>query len=630
MTNYKWDFPSGSKKNIGINNGNIETFKDNPIKALGREICQNSLDACFDKNKPVRVKFKSFSISKNEMPDYDGFNDAIERGYTFWKTQNNPKADAFYNKAKKVLASDEILCLRISDFNTIGLGGSDCLDDTQAPWTALVMSEGASSKDGSEGGSFGIGKFAAFANSSLRTVFYSTVDSDFKTASQGISCLATFINANEEKTFGEGFCGDDGKPIYNQLALDKNFSRDSQEVGTDVYILGFFAANDWKQKLIASILDGFMLAIDHDMLVVDVDGEEISKGSLDSIMTRYKDYCDDYATDYYEVLKADTEWIEVPDYKNTGSLRIKLLVGQGLNRRVAMIRKTGMKILDRDHISGQIAFAGIMYIVGEEANKFLVGLENPAHTKWEPERYEENPDKAKRYISDLGRLLKDELKKLIEDQFGGEVAPALGNLLQSISGVSGNNKLQDALVDEPLELKTVVKKELPQQVTVKIEKETDNSSFSGEEGGKDHGEDGSSGSGKGFGSGDDGRGLAGYDNKGGDNGNGEERKQVNKGIKLLSRRPIMKDVPSGLYDFIIKPATSSDNATIEIGISGEDKSYRPDIEMIEIIGQPDIQCEGARIKGVKLVGGEKLKLNMKIKATDLVSFEVKCYETTVE
>ena len=106
------------------------------------------------------------------------------------------------------------------------------------------MSEGASSKDGTGGGSFGIGKFAAFANSKIRTVFYSTLDSTGKQASQGLSILASFIDEKGSKTFGEGYCGtmdskESTSPVYDQIHLDESFNRKSDDFGTDIYVLGF-------------------------------------------------------------------------------------------------------------------------------------------------------------------------------------------------------------------------------------------------------------------------------------------------------------------------------------------------------------------------------------------------------
>ena len=77
FTRYKWFFQSGCRKNIGINNGNIEMFLDTPIESLGREICQTSGDARKNKNKPVEVEFKTFEINTDELPDIEKLRDAI-------------------------------------------------------------------------------------------------------------------------------------------------------------------------------------------------------------------------------------------------------------------------------------------------------------------------------------------------------------------------------------------------------------------------------------------------------------------------------------------------------------------------------------------------------------------------
>lgn len=630
MTQHKWLFPSGSIKNIGINNGNIETFKDTPIKSLGREICQNSLDARANKSEPVVIDFCSFQLSSEVFPDIETLRFAIEQGQKFWKTQNNPKADKFYAKAKTVIAKPIINCLRISDHNTIGLGGSDRLDDTKAPWTALVLSEGASSKDGAEGGSFGIGKFAAYANSSLRTVFFSTVDSEGKKASQGISYLASFVDANGEKTFGDGYCGNGTLPVYDKLLLDPSFDRKEVETGTDIFICGFNTDDDWKEKLIASVLDGFMFAIDQGMLVVNVEDVTISKDSLDEVIEKYSSFCDEYALDYYVVLRSDMPWITIEDYKGTGKLMVKLLVKPGLQRRVAMIRKTGMKIIDRSRINNQVPFAGIMYIEGDEANKFLVSLENPAHTKWLPDRFEENPRFASKYLSGLGDILRDELQKLIAEQFGGEVTPALGNLLQSLGGPEGKEKEVDALVDEPLELKITKKDIVPQRaIPSKVDNSGEEGAPSGDEGGKDYGADGHVGDGPGYGTGETGRGEQGdSDNEGLKDNPGNGNRKVVKMIKLLSRRPMVIDAAHGVYRVVVVPSRSAENGSIEIELSGEDYAYKPDVLNLGVIDQPDVEVDGSRVNNVVLTQGEKVTIDLQISATDLVAFEVKCYETT--
>lgn len=107
--------------------------------------------------------------------------------------------------------------MRISDFNTTGLLGS--AEEYNSPWTNLTKSSGASDKVGSQGGSFGIGKFAPFACSDLRTVFYSTKDKDGEKASQGVARLTSFKKSDEDTAQGIGFYGEPSKnnPMKEQF-----------------------------------------------------------------------------------------------------------------------------------------------------------------------------------------------------------------------------------------------------------------------------------------------------------------------------------------------------------------------------------------------------------------------------
>lgn len=186
----------------------------------------------------------------------------------FWEPK---KAQDFFKAALDVMNTEKIPFLRISDYNTTGLCGSD--GEYNTPWCNLTKSSGASDKAGTSGGSFGIGKYAPFACSSFRTVFYSTLDKDGKSAYQGISRITSFRNDNNEITSGVGYCGgENNSPVFNQqLVLDPAYSRPKGKTGTDVYIAGFRKSIDWKSDIVASILDGFLYAIYTGKLVVHVD-----------------------------------------------------------------------------------------------------------------------------------------------------------------------------------------------------------------------------------------------------------------------------------------------------------------------------------------------------------------------
>ena len=223
----KWNFPSNNYGQIfGIADSGVETFKGTPIKSLAREICQNSLDAALENNEPTRIEFKTFELDPRKIPDYNGLEDALNRALDFWSQQKSTKAKTFFKQALAVMHKPTITCLRISDFNTSGLVGSR--EEYNSPWCNLTKSSGASDKSGSNGGSFGIGKFAPYACSSIRTVFYSTSDKEGVCASQGVSRLTSFKNKKQEITQGTGFYGNEkNSPTYKQYSLDPAYSRNA-------------------------------------------------------------------------------------------------------------------------------------------------------------------------------------------------------------------------------------------------------------------------------------------------------------------------------------------------------------------------------------------------------------------
>ena len=131
--------------------------------------------------------------------------------------------------------------------------------------------------------------------------------------------------------------------------------------------------------MVAAILNGFLYAIDQDMMKVTVDDVVIDRNTLDDVISKYRKDCNDFTYDYYQILRSDNEWITFDDFDgNKDCMHLKLMVAPGLHRHVAMVRQTGMKILDRNRINGQIYFAGFLYVDGEKANKYLTSLENPA------------------------------------------------------------------------------------------------------------------------------------------------------------------------------------------------------------------------------------------------------------
>ena len=618
----RWSFPSNNNGDVnGISNSGVETFQGTPLKSLAREICQNSLDAALDENT-VTVDFISFELSKEEIPGAEDLCDAFNRSLEFWEPK---KAQDFFKAALEVMNAEKIPFLRISDYNTTGLCGSD--GEYNTPWCNLTKSSGASDKAGTSGGSFGIGKYAPFACSSFRTVIYSTLDKDGKSAYQGISRITSFRSDNNEITSGVGYCGgDNNSPVFNQqLVLDPAYSRPEGKTGTDVYIAGFRKSADWKNDIVASILDGFLYAIYTGKLVVHVDDITISKEHLTDLCDDYKEYLTENANNYYEILTT-TQSVDV-DFKNMGLVRLWIAIRPDrpdMHRKVAMIRKTGMKIMDKGGISGNIPFAGVMLIEGEKINDFLRSLENPQHTKWEPDRCAKGRQYAQNIIRDLISVIKDELEKLKPEDDGDEVDPSVGEYLPDESDVEENgDKQEEETISNTIKSVevTISKPKAPSGTRAAEGKDAEADDDAGEETESDEGTGSGHNGGNGGGnhSGDgDGRGVGKGPHK-------ESKKKTLVGIVPLKARVVCLNKDRGEYSVTFVPSVSADNGHIELFMSAETQNYTAPIVQAVGIGQSGIEIENNKIKNVVFTEKKPVRLKVTIAYHDYCSMEVKAY-----
>ncbi len=311
-----WNFPSNNNGDEnGIGEAGIETFKGSLFSSLAREICQNSLDARNDENKPVKVEFSLYNIENNHIPGFDSLTEAIELCYDYWK--ENKKTRDFFTNAKRIIRSHNISILKISDYNTTGLTGSD--KERSSPWQDLVKSSGVSNKNGALGGSFGIGKSAPFACSDLRTIFYSTLDIDGLKAYQGVAKLVSFKYPDKllsikkgDVTVGKGYYGEtsNNSAVSNILSLG---TAPRTEIGTDVFVVGFAKHTDWKDEITKAVIDGYLISIIQNDLEVSVDNIVINKDTIDELIHTYKEQIP-LAYNYYEVLTDESAISITDDY----------------------------------------------------------------------------------------------------------------------------------------------------------------------------------------------------------------------------------------------------------------------------------------------------------------------------
>ena len=627
----KWIFPSNNNGALsGIADSGIETFKGTRIKSLGREICQNSLDANLSDSEPTCVEFSLFELPVTSIPDIEDLKRCIFRCSEFGINQRNPRATVFLGNAIDVLSQSKIMCLRISDFNTIGLKGSKANDEDPSPWRDLTKSQGASEKSGSNGGSFGIGKFAPFACSSIRTVFYSTLDCEGVKASQGISRLTSFKDdLDGDVKQGIGFYGDGGKlnnPKYEQISLDPSFIRAAGVAGTDIFIIGFDAEENWQEKLVASVLDGFLYAVFTNKLIVNVNGVEVSQSSLPTIIDDYREFCEEYAHEYYTALtsKEDTKAFE-DDIHGMGKVTLFLALQADMHRRVAMVRKTGMKIMDKGNISRLIKFSGLLYIEGEQLNEFLRSLENPQHTKWENER-SDNPRLARNIRSEITRFIKRCLDELKNESSDEAINPSVGEYLTEDPDQNSPEDRTENINDEIKEFQKKIVKvhkpkeddfKIPGEGTVSVDDEngeltTEDVPGSGSKGGDTHTTQ--------LG------GTGGNDFGGGDGPHPSEHKKSPAYVTASKLRVMVDGAKTGRYIISFTPSASADDCSIALFLSAESDKYEADIiSACDYETSQSYSVNKNIITGLRFTENVTIRIKVRINYSDYCSMEVRAY-----
>ena len=439
MKKIGWNFPSNDNGCVnGISEAGIETFRGNIFQSLAKEICQNSLDARLDDDKPVRIEFCLSNIDIEDIPDFKRLHDVFVLSKKYW--ENNKKANDFYENALKILTSKKIRLLRISDFNTTGITGAR--EEKSSNWVDLVKSSGVSNKTGTAGGSYGIGKNAPFASSELRVVYYSTFDKDNIRAYQGVAKLASFeeekskgiISLKKKKvmTQGMGFYGniENNLPVFEDFSLD-NFKR--TEIGTDLYILGFIKDDDWENEMIKSVLSSYLLSIYNGDLEIKIENVLISKMNLENLV---QEYADDLTKGYYQVLCSPNTVHKEKEFAGLGNITLDILIGKDLNKRkVLMARGNGMKIFDKNRISSTMQFAGICVLKDKKVDEYFRSMETPQHDKWEADRHS-NKKEAEKTIKELNKFIKDEIKDL-----------GRNTILDEMDAVGASEYLPDDVVD---------------------------------------------------------------------------------------------------------------------------------------------------------------------------------------
>lgn len=616
---------------MGVSESGIETFRGARYSYLAREICQNSLDAKLDQGKPVTVEFQKIYANNYNVPGYEQLQDALERCLAFWKGRNNKKATDFFRNSCSVINQERISSLRISDFNTIGLTGSD-KEYEITPWQSLVKSSGVSDKGGAAGGSYGIGKSAPFACSEIRTLFYSTYDVEDIIATQGVSRLVSFQDSNGEITQGIGYYGDVARntALNTVLGIDEAFDR-NERTGTDIYILGFMEDNNWKDEMIVSVLEGFLLSIYDESLIVKIEDIVISKETLPLIMNQYKSSAK-YAYNYYQVLTSEESLVINEDFSGLGEIELRVLLAPNLHRKALVTRSTGMKIFDKQNISSTIQFAAVLILKSEKVNQFFRDMESPQHDAWEPDRH---PDRktAKKRRSELFKLIKEKINELgknnatdVMDAEGvGEFLPddVTDLEVQNESGVE--ETITDRIKDITIK---VVDRVSASKGNAKIYDLTaDEVAATGDLSEDDEGD--------GVGrkpTGDPNSSSGGIGTAASANRNENSETEIKKYIEVAtaSVRLFLTDEKAKQYKLVIMPEKSVKDGYIKISLSGEQSDVEAVIKSANLSSNSiSLECSKGKIFINNMIAKQKFSVSFVLDYVDNCSMEVRLYGYTL-
>lgn len=341
-------------------------------------------------------------------------------------------------------AQSHIPVLAVEDYGTTGLVGPA---EPGKPFYALVKSSGVSQKaDAHAGGSFGIGKNAAFAISSLRTVFYSTVYSNAGERNHLVQGKSILVSHSEEglSKRANGYWGAPNYgPVVGTDGLPDWLIR--SENGTTVATVGFIDEEDWNWQVVESLVRNFFSAITAGSVRFTVHGSrgepvEITAANVESVLAlpevlaaaetagTVEDLA--FSRAMLAALTSEAPNSEEKEFPYVGKLRIRLLQGDGFPKRVGILRN-GMYIADNlKHFGHPLArfalsrdFVAIVEPADLEASARIREMENPKHDEISAERFDDlvQRDRIRRSMKKVGQWIRDVIKATTTKPAEGEI-----------------------------------------------------------------------------------------------------------------------------------------------------------------------------------------------------------------
>ena len=423
-----WRFlPNHGDEDEGLANAGVETFRGSPFPGLARECGQNSLDAAViaeDGSRRVRLEFNKVVVPVNQIPSVERLRSSVSACLARAQSRSITNEIRFFEQAIALLSRSTIDALQASDSGTTGLLGPPV---PGSPFHALVKSTGVSQKSGDSGGSFGIGKNAAYVISRLRTVFYSTLYTTVQGdefLAQGKAILTSHLDESQQPMRATGYWGTPTSgPVTSAELVPEWLRRDVQ--GTTVSSIGFVADDDWQHEIAESLIRNFFSAVRKESMTFQVADEYlIDSGTLGGLfdkpeIIRAADARGaleelQFSAALLRCLSATDSEVDIfdEDIPGLGKMRLRLLVDAGLPKRVGFLRNDMLITDSLSHFGDRLTrfalqkdFVAVVEPLDPAAGSLIRSLENPRHDELSAERLDD-PSEKRRTIAAFKKLIR--------------------------------------------------------------------------------------------------------------------------------------------------------------------------------------------------------------------------------
>ena len=424
-TEFSWQFlPNWNNAPIGPKDRGIEHYTGGRLGSLVRETIQNSLDAqAHPGETPAKVDFQ---LEELEVASFNGsqLTTALQASIAQLKSKDDAYRKMF-RKAVGELSRETIPALVITDSGTTGVVENDEDDN---PWAALIKGTGESNKTGNNsGGSYGIGKAAAYSVTNLRTVLYTTAfNSGGKLESRfiGKAILSGHKDPGGNPVTSEGFFGDGFSGLSNG---DIPVSYRLGKPGLSLRIPGYKAIKSWQDDVIRFAIANFFHAIIKGELEVTVGEKTVTAETLDSFSTLLNSkekFLLDTSRKQCGGQADATGYID-----GIGTVNLYITLHEQLEEyihEVALVRDAGMMITK---IRGKLGpanfnipghwnrFTAIVECISDPEGKSAVrDAESPKHDELDLDRIPNEEDRApaRKALRDLGQWIREEIRKYAE------------------------------------------------------------------------------------------------------------------------------------------------------------------------------------------------------------------------